>query len=222
MALVKTGSGTNQNKTLSGFLLQSGDSVSGSLSLGGQTSCAGVGGVAGELSGTNLTMTVAQTGQTVNLTGMMGAGASAISGNYSILSSPCGDTSVGTWTASLVSPLNGNFQGTFTSTVTSGLVFHFSGMVAQAANTGSSIANLSGTMSSTDAPCFNTATITGAISGTSVVFNLVSSEGIALGQYRGTTTTDATSITGNYDIFNPNSPPTGGCTDIGTAVVTLQ
>jgi len=205
-------------KTLSGFLVQSGNSVTGNMLLSGQTSCAGVGPVSGQLSGSAVTLTVDQTGQTVNLTGTTGTGISSMSGNYSILSSPCGDTSVGTWTASVVQPLNGSFQGTFTSTETIGVVFHFSGTISQAANTGASTANLSGSMTSTDASCFSSASVSGLISGTAVVLNLVSSEGVALGQYRGTAATDAGSIAGTYDIFNA----AGGCDDFGNATITLQ
>jgi uncharacterized protein YfaS (alpha-2-macroglobulin family) len=57
------------------------------------------------------------------------------------------------------------------------------------------------------------------ISGTSVVLNLLSAEGVALGKYQGTTTTDATSMTGYYRFSNA---VTGGCQDIGGATFTVQ
>jgi len=217
MALQKNA--TAALKMVSGFLIQSGNSVNGNLLLSGQTNCAGVGLASGQLSGSNLTLTVGQTGQTLNLTGTLG-GNSTMSGNYSILSSPCGNTSVGTWTATQVQSLKGNFQGTFTSSSRS-VVYHFSGMISQGANTGASTANLSGSMQSTDSPCFSSASIAGLISGTSVVFNLLSSEGVSLGQYRGTTTTDASSVAGNYDVFNPQSVLPGGCQDFGTAAISV-
>jgi hypothetical protein len=206
----------NNLKTESGFFLQTGSSLNGNLLLNGSnTVCAGVGSVIGEVSGSNVAITVDQTGQTINLTGTAKSN-SSMSGDYSIFSSPCGFTQVGTWTGTLVQPITGAFQATFTSTKIGGLVFHFSGKVTQGQNTGASTASLSGSMTSTDSPCFTEASIAGLVSGTAIVFNLLSSEGVALAQYRGTASTDGKSITGNYDIF---TTPPGTCTDFGTATV---
>lgn len=219
-ALTLTTPPGNKVKGLSGFLIQSGNTLTGNMLLAGQTQCTGVGAASGQLSGSAISLSVSETGQTVNLTGMVGGG-SSMGGNYSILASPCGASQIGTWTANLVQPLTGNFQGTFTSTQTSGLVYHFSGTISQAANTGSSSANLSGSMTSTDSPCFSSASVSGLISGTAVVFNLLSSEGIALGRLNGTTTTTAGSITGPYEILNSQSVQLGGCTDLGNAAISL-
>ena len=155
------------------------------------------------------------------LTGTATSNGSQMSGNYSILASPCGNSQVGTWTGDQVRPLTGNFQATFTSTDTPGLVFHFGGMIAQGPNSGGSTTSLTGTMTSTDAPCISAVSIAGQISGTSVVFNLLTPEGNAFGQFLGTTTVGATMITGGY-ILSPQSPPRSGCKDFGTGVVSLQ
>jgi len=211
---------TTSIKTEAGFLVQSGNSVTGSLLLAGATNCAGVGSVQGGVSGSNISITVSQVGQSINLTGAMNSDGS-ISGDYSIFASPCGSTQTGAWTAQQIQPLSGSFQGTFTSTTTSGLIFHFSGMVTQAPNTGATAANLSGTMTSTDAPCFTTASISGSISGTAVVFNLLSSEGVALGQLHGTASPDAGTITGLYDFLNSQAGPMNGCEDLGNVTVSL-
>lgn len=198
-------------ETQSGFLLQSGNTMTGSLLLSGQTisgltSCAGVGPALGQITGNNLALTVSPAGQTVNLTGTPANNFASMSGGYSILAAGCGQTAVGTWTASQVAALTGSFQATFTSTYTGGLVFQFTGTIAQGPNTGGSTAVLSGTMQSNNSPCFATAAIAGVISGTSVVFNVLTSQGVALGKYTGTLSTDATSITGTYRFLNASDP----------------
>ena len=210
-------------ETQSGFLLQSGNTVAGSVQLSGQTisgqtNCTGVGSALGQTKGSAVTMTVSPVGQTVNLTGTAANNFTSMSGSYAILASGCGQTEVGTWTAAQVNSLTGSFQATFTSSDT-GNVFGFSGTITQGPNTGGSTATLSGSMMSTNAPCFTSATIAGLISGTSVVLNLLSTEGVALGKYQGTTTTDATSMTGYYRFSNA---VTGGCQDIGGATFTVQ
>jgi hypothetical protein len=213
---------TTSTKTESGFLVQSGNSLSGEFLLNGDTNCAGVGSALGQISGSDVAISVSQIGQTVNLTGAMGTTPSSISGNYSILAAPCGSNQVGTWTATQVQPFSGNFQGTFTSTFSAGLVFAFSGSVTQGKNMGTSTANLTGNMTSTNAPCFTTANLQGSISGTSIVLNLLSAEGTPLGQIHGTTTANVSTTNAIYDFLNSQQPPLSGCQDFGTAVLTLS
>lgn len=213
---------TTSTKTESGFLVQSGNSLTGEFLLNGDTNCAGVGSAFGQISGSNVAISVSQVGQTVNLTGAMGTNPSSISGNYSILAAPCGSNQVGTWTATQVQPFSGNFQGTFTSTFSGGLVFAFSGTVAQGPNMGITSASLTGNMTSTNAPCFTTANLQGSISGTSIVLNLLSAEGTALGQIHGTTTANVSTTSAIYDFTNSQQPPLNGCQDFGTAVLILK
>lgn len=212
---------TNASKSESGFLLQSGNSVTGSVLLTGQTNCAGTGSAQGKVNGSNVDITVNQVGQTVGLTGTIATGGSAMSGAYTILASPCGNSQVGTWSASLVSPLTGNLNATFTSTATPGLVFQFTGTINQGPNAGGTSASLSGSMQSTNAPCLTNLSLAGQISGTTIVLNLLSTEGIAIGQYLGTTTTNASTVTGTYNL-QPQSPLQSGCHDFGNAALTLQ
>jgi len=212
---------TTSMKTESGFLVQSGNSLTGEFLLNGATNCAGVGSAIGQISGSNVAISVSQVGQTVNLTGAMGTTPSSINGNYSILAAPCGSNQVGTWTATQVQPFSGNFQGTFTSTLSSGLVFAFSGTVTQGANTGTSSASLTGNVTSTNAPCFTTANLQGSISGTSIVLNLLSAEGTTLGQIHGTTSANVSTTNAIYDFLNSQPSPLNGCQDYGTAVLTL-
>ncbi len=221
---------SSSTETQSGFLLQSGNTLTGGFLLSGQTtssqtSCAGVGSAVGQLTGSNLAMTVSPAGQTVNLTGVSTNNFTSMSGSYSVLATGCGQTGVGTWTATQVKPLNGNFLATFTSTYTGGLAFQFIGTVTQGTNTGESTATLSGTMTSTNSPCFNSASIAGVISGTSLVFNVLTAQGVALGKYTGTMSTDATSITGPYRFLNASDPNVlAGCGggDGGNATFTIQ
>jgi len=215
---------TNVLRAVSGFLLQAGDSVSGNLLFTSETNhCAGVGPASGQVNGSALTLTVGQTGQTITLTGTVANGNSSMSGNYSILASPCGNTQTGTWTGNQVPPFTGNLQGTLVSTSTAydGQQFQLSGTIRQGPNTGGSTANLSGSIATTD-PCLASASISGQISGTAVVLNVMSAEGVSVAQIRGTAASDATSIAGTFNISNSQTPPVGGCQDFGTTTITVQ
>src|ERR1700679_526355 len=114
MSLQKSNS-TLQPKTQSGFLVQNGGNVAGSV-LFTDIPCSGIGGVTGTVSGTDVSLVVDPVGVEVNLSGTVGSGQTAMSGNYTILSTGCSGTETapqtGTWTASLVSPFSGNIQGT--------------------------------------------------------------------------------------------------------------
>src|SRR5208282_3926831 len=215
------------SETQSGFLLQSGTTITGSIlfsgqTISGQTSCAGVGATVGQLSGGGVTMTESPVGDTISLTGVPSTNFTSMSGSYSILASGCGQTEVGTWTGTKVSPLTGNFGATFT--LAGANDFHFLGTITQGPNTGGSDANLTGTMTSTDSPCFAQATIAGVISGTSVVLNLLTSDGVTLGKFSGTMTTDAASVTGGYKFSNASDPTALGACDGygGNSTITVQ
>jgi len=192
----------------SGFLLQSGKSVNGQFLLSG--SCAGVGTVQGRTENSSVSLTVNQPAQIITLSGAPDANGSSLSGSYSILTGGCGASEVGTWAAIKVADLTGSFTGTFTSNGGTGVASHFSGTVTQGPNVGASSATLHGSMTSSDAVCFAEATVTGMISGTSVLFNLTSTDGrLALGQFSGQMTTDGTGATGTYDFFNAHTPIPG-------------
>jgi hypothetical protein len=209
----------NPGKTPSGFLLQTGNALNGSFLFSGN--CAGVGPAQGAVSGSNISMTVSEADQVLSLTGTASADGSSMSGNYTVLASGCGGPETGTWNGSQVKALTGNFQGVFTSTVTNDLVFHFTGNLTQGPNTGASYASLSGSMTSTDASCFTSSSISGQITGTSAVLNLATSEGVSLGKISTTLTADATSMTGTYAFINTQVPLACG-SDYGTVVFTIQ
>ena len=213
-----------QTETQSGFLLQAGNILSGNLlfsgqTIAGQTVCSGVGSVQGQTNNGSITITVLQAAQTANLTGTTSADQSSMNGSYSIFTSGCGRTETGTWTAARVTPLTGTFSANFTSTQTSNLTFNASGSLTQGTNKGNSYAYLAGSMSSTNAACFTSASFTGVISGTAVVLNISNSSG-PLGSYSGTAATDASQISGTYKFSNTQS--SSGCSDAGTAVFTLN
>ena len=185
----------------SGFLVQSGDSLSGQLVLSGQTHCAGLGSVQGTLTKSNIGITVNQIGQTVNLAGTAASDGSSMAGTYSTFASGCSDgSSTGTWIASPVKPVTGTYAATFTS-YTLG-VYGSVITVTQGPNTGASVATLSGTMTLSNAPCGNNnVSVSGVVGGTSIVFNFLTSDGSAVGQFRGSTSNDAKTLTGTYDFL---------------------
>ncbi len=193
--------GLSNIQTESGFLMQSGNSLAGSIVLMGGTVCPGLGAASGTVNGSTVALSVNQIAQTVTLTGVPTSAGSSMAGQYSIFASGCGASSVGTFTAVQVKPLTGSFQATFTSGEFIGQVYTFNGSLTQGPNTGLSYATLSGTMTSNNAPCINKFSVAGEVSGTSVVFNFLASDGSSQGSYRGTTTTDGTTLTGTYDFL---------------------
>jgi hypothetical protein len=207
-------------ETESGFLLQTNNSLTGEFLLSAQSECAGLGSVQGTVNGSKVVIALDQMGQTVSLTGVAANDSSSISGTYSILGSSCaGGSSSGNWSASLVKPVTGNYQATFTSNNVSVGSYTFALNVTQAANSGLNTETISGRMTSTNAPCARTISVAGVVSGTSIVFNFLSSDGsTALGQFRGATSVDATTLTGTYD-FLAN---TQGCAGDGGTISIVQ
>jgi hypothetical protein len=211
------------SKTLSGFILQLSDSVTGGLMLSG--GCAGVGSATGTMTGQNISLDATVTGQALNLGGTVSSDGSTMTGTYTILASGCGNSETGTWSATRVKPLSGSFHGTLTSTRPSGIVSDVSGMITQGPNGGQSSAALSGTITSTNSPCFSSATLSGVISGTTVVIAITGTGDSALGQFFSlTTTTNGTSLTGKYSFLSqlqlpPGTPCRSG--DAGNVSITL-
>jgi len=189
----------------SGFILQSGSAVTGSLILG--SGCNGVGTVTGTVDGQNLALTIDEFGQEISLTGTLPpdspSGSTFIGGPFSALAGGCATyASTGTWSATPVTPISGTFHGTFVSTASSGGfvdTFNVTGSLTQGPNTGSSNAMLTGTVTATGPPHFcpylTSATISGLISGTSVTLNLFDATGSQIAQVGpATITTDGASL----------------------------
>jgi hypothetical protein len=185
--------------TFSGFLLQSGNSVSGSVVLG--DGCLGVGPITGTLDSQKLSLTINEFGQDLSLEGPLPSSNGLLSGNFSTLPGGCtAFPNTGTWSAQLVQPMTGSFHGALISP-TNGTVTVI-GNLSQGPNTGASNATLTGDITATDPQHFcsylTSATISGVISGTAVSLNLFNPSGFQITQLDVTATPDATALTGNY------------------------
>jgi hypothetical protein len=198
-----------------GFLLQSGNNITGSLmfdlSSVGSGQCEGVGTVSGTTDQQNISLTINEQGEDVSLSGSMPSSGSALSGQFSSLAGGCTYyANTGTWSATNIAPVAGSFHGTFTSTnVPSNGAFNVTGSLNQGQNTGADTASLSGNIvaSTTTSFCsyLSSATINGLISGNSIVLNLYGTNGTQITQLGAignsstvTITPDATSISGSY------------------------
>jgi len=141
------------------------------------------------VNGQNVSLTINEFGEEVNLTGTVPSSNAPMSGEFSFLSGGCNAfPGSGTWSAIQVVPINGSFHGTFKSTLpppNNGTV-DVAGTLTQGPNTGGSTATLTGSISVVGAPHFcsylSTATISGLISGTSVSLNLFGPNGSLITQ----------------------------------------
>jgi len=196
-----------------GFLVQSGDSISGSLILGSK--CRGVGPITGTVNGQDVSLIINEFGEQISLEGTMPTASTPMGGEFSNLAGGCtAYANTGTWTATQITPIAGSFRGTLTSTIAAPFnngILNVTGTLNQGPNTGSSNATLSGTITASGAPHFcsylSTATITGLISGTTVTLGFWGPDGSQIAVIpnpqgsppTGTVSTDGTSLSGNYD-----------------------
>ena len=210
---------TNPRTTtlLSGFLQQKGSDVSGAVELtpplASPPPCGGSFQVTGTSDGQGVALTVNEGGATVSLTGT--ASAAAIGGAYSLVAAGCGKDESGTWTATLVKPISGPFQGILHSTDSSGIQpllrggdFAVTGTLLQGDNLGGTKATLSGIIQSVipasggfpslGYPCFSDATLSGTITGTAVLLNIIGTNGLVLGTI-GNATTGTTAVLAKPD-----------------------
>jgi hypothetical protein len=139
--------------------------------------------------GQTVTLTATSTGaQTYTLIGTLSPDGTTMTGSYTSTDGVgCGiavtSAQPQTWTAFLVPPLTGPIQGTFLSTGgTAGLDrqnFLVSGSITQSNNVGAAYATVTGNLSFvnpatnvTDYPCMSDASLTGKISGNSVILQI--------------------------------------------------
>ncbi len=181
-----------------GFFLQNKNSVTGgvtySIFLPPQSSTSpavlcnsGSAPVTGTLSGQSVTLTAVAGPQTFTLTGALSADGSTMMGTYSSTDGKgCGNAQSGLqWSAVSVPPLKGTVQGNFHATLDPALRnqdFQVSGTISQGANIGASNASVTGTLSFQNYPCLTTASVTGQISGASVILQVVATNGLTVGQ----------------------------------------
>jgi hypothetical protein len=210
----------------SGFLIQSGKNVTGSLILG--DGCSGVGPVTGTVNGQSLQLDINEFGQNLTLTGTIpSAGTTGvfIGGGFSTLSGGCTDASTGVWSAQQVAPINGTFHGTLVSgqSPSNGTV-NVTGSFTQGSNIGASNASLTGTMTTSGTPPFcsyvTNASISGIISGTTASLTFYDPLGNRLNNLPlvVAVTPDGTSISGAYGFQAISKSCTG---DIGTMQLTF-
>jgi hypothetical protein len=95
--------------TASGTLAQSASSFSGTLALAGAV-CAASAPISGTVSGTNITATLTENGQAVDLTGTVAPSGQSASGTYTAAPGGCTNGDSGTWSGS-DPPVSGSFVG---------------------------------------------------------------------------------------------------------------
>lgn len=193
----------------SGFLVQSGDSVTGAVRLG--SLCPGVGTITGTVSGNNVTLTIDEFGEEINLQGSVPTVSTPMTGQFSNLAGGCtAYANTGTWSAVQIAPITGSFHGTFTSSANVGNgTINVTGNLDQGPNTGSSTATLTGAITASTSTNFcsylSSASITGLISGNALLLDFYGPNGAQIAQLGnlGSNPTvkvipEGTSISGTY------------------------
>jgi hypothetical protein len=195
--------------------------------------------ITGTISGQNVSLTAVAGTQTFTFTGTLSPDGLTLTGTYdstagtTVGGAACGTAQTGLqWNAISVQPLSGTIQGSFHSTGgTAGLSdqnFPVSMTLVQGGNGGTSNASVTGNVSFIDPttlvsnyPCFATAAVSGQISGTSVVLQMVGSDGSSLGQIGGSGLSPVTfdSTASGYVLHSAASPAyavnTRTCSGIG-------
>ena len=179
--------------SVSGFLVEANNALTGSVqvpSVASQNHCGGVSSLTGTVSSQSVALSVNEGGSVLGFTGTISSDGKSMAGSYVAEGGSCFNISTtGTWTALLIPPLNGNFTGTLTSSsymslltgVTPPAPIAVSGTINQGANAGASNATLTGTITAVGYPCFSSATMSGTISGQNVYLNIFDYKGDQIG-----------------------------------------
>jgi len=187
-------SGTPAPLCSGGFLLESTGPVTGgvvySVSFPGQPKCSDSSGstpVTGSLNGQTVNLTVSVGAQTFTLQGTLSTDGSTMIGTYAVSDGKgCGTAQSGLhWSAVSVPPITGPVQGSFHSTAGGLLLnqdFAVTGTLTQGNNIGASNATITGTLSFQGYPCMTDAFVNGQISGSSVILQIIGSNGLTVGQ----------------------------------------
>lgn len=159
--------------------------------------------VTGTVSGQTITLTAVASPQTFTLNGTLSADGTTVMGTYSSTEGSmtdgirCGTAQSGLqWTAVSVPPLTGTVQGFFHSVqndpALQNQLFPVTGSFTQGQNIGASNATVTGTLTFQGYPCLSSASVNGQVSGSSVILQIIGSNGLSAGQigaYAGTTST---------------------------------
>lgn len=192
--------------TAAGQINQTGQSVSGTLTLSGSP-CAQTADFSGTLSGTSLSVTVDENGQNVSFTGTVSTDGNSASGTYTAPSGGCTNGDTGTWSGSRVSMLNGLFRGTFAAQ--NGLPAN---VIAKFKDDGGRVA---GSATLTNSLCFQSLNLKGTMSGTNV--ELQSTEEAQPVMLRGTFDQENKSLALTYSVLG------GSCAgESGKAILVAQ
>jgi hypothetical protein len=191
------------------FLLQNNSAVSGTAAYsvasqppvgsgGSSVVCsAGSAQISGTISGQAVTLTEVAGVQTYTLTGQLSFDGLTMAGSYtSTDGAGCGIATTQAWSATLVPPLTGLITGNFHSTGgASGLInqdFAVSGTLMQGITNGVSNATVTGILSfvppggdTSSYPCLASASVSGQISGNTVILQLTGSDPSDLGEIGG-------------------------------------
>jgi len=188
---------------LSGFLLQDNGSVTGALTYSitpagqqpGSFPCSGSAPVNGSFDGQKVTFSVQAGPQSFSLTGTVSGDGKTMIGTYSSIDTQgCGTAQSGVqWTAVAVPLFSGTVQGflhsrashiQFDASFPADQDFPVTGFLTQGPNTGASNGTITGTLNfPVEYPCLGTsASVNGQISGSSVVLQIIASNGLIVGQ----------------------------------------
>jgi hypothetical protein len=192
----------------SGFFRQSGNVISGTLEVPPSTQngkCGGVASVTGSIDGQTVTLTINTSANTLTFTGTLGGTSQTMAGTYSGLGGGCFTRATsGTWNAQQIPALSGSFTGTLSSsTYMQALLgesvvppIMVSGTLTQSSpSSGSSIVDVTGTITAVSYPCFTTANLSGTVSGRNVILSVYSYNGVNIGTL-GAPATPATIVIG--------------------------
>ena len=170
----------NVGGVATGFLQQSGNSLSGGFDLPACASSSTATGTVGGNSGPDaISLSLSVDSQTLSIVasgvGTIAPG-TAIEGNYTVGAISCPISGL-TATASgqQINSLTGSFHGSLQST--GGNTFSIAGTATQGQYASGSSAPVTGTATASGSSCFNSLNLTGTISGTSVNWQLASSDG---------------------------------------------
>jgi hypothetical protein len=203
-----------------GFLQQSGSSLTGNFDLNGCEASSTATGTVGGNNGPNaITLSLSLNNQTLSIVGS-GIGTitpgTAIEGNYTVGAITCPISGL---TASVsgqqVNSVTGGFHGSLQSK--SGNTFSLAGTATEGTYASGTSAPVTGTATATGSTCFTSLTLTGTISGTSIAWQLASSDNSQVLQLTAAANSSAgqissgspgsfaiTQLTGNYSVTAGN------------------
>jgi len=181
-----------------GFLSRNGKNVNGSSVYAmwvesSQFCSSGSAPITGMIEGQNVKLTAVAGGQTYTLNGTLSADGSTMMGTYALSADssvapgakPCGTAQTGLqWSARSVPKLTGDVSG-FVHRA-GGQLFPLTGSLMQGDNIGASSAMVSGTLTFQGYSCLGssshqTVNVTGQISGTSVILQIIADSGLTIG-----------------------------------------